>query len=165
MKCMNCGAEMTSALENYSYKASGLPVTLHNVEVRRCKQCGEHEVVIPRIDELHKTIAHALVAKRARLAGPEIRFLRTHLGWSGADFAKHMGVKAETVSRWENDRDVMSPLADRLLRLMVLTKQPVTDYSLDDLIGVDSAPKPVKIKVASSKTGWKTQKAEELAVA
>jgi putative zinc finger/helix-turn-helix YgiT family protein len=154
MKCVECGAEMTTARENYNYKASGLPVTLQNVEVRRCKECGEHEVVIPKIDELHKLIAHAVVAKRARLVGPEIRFLRTHLGCSGVDFAKHMGVKPETVSRWENGHDVMSPLADRLLRLMILTNQPVSDYSLDDLLAVDAAPKPTKIRFAASKTGW-----------
>ena len=44
---------MTSARENYSYTASGLPyVTLVGVEVRRHKGCGEHEVVIPRIEQV-----------------------------------------------------------------------------------------------------------------
>ena len=52
MKCPECREPMTSARENYSYTASGLPyVTLVGVEVRRCKACGEHEVVIPRIEQ------------------------------------------------------------------------------------------------------------------
>src|SRR4051812_40754478 len=122
MKCISCGGAMTVSRENYAYKASGLPVTLAGIEVRRCKSCGEHDVVIPRIELLHKAIAHAVVGKRSRLTPGEVRFLRTYLGWSGASFALHMGVTAETVSRWENGRDQPSPLADRLLRLMVLTR-------------------------------------------
>lgn len=155
MKCMECGAAMTSTHENFNYKASGLPVTLMNVEVRRCKECGEFEVVIPRIEDLHKTIASALVTeKKSRLTPEEVRFLRTHLGWSGTDFANHMGVKPETVSRWENGHDQISPMADRLLRLMVLTREPVSDYSLDALVGVDAAPKPAKVKAKVSAAGW-----------
>jgi putative zinc finger/helix-turn-helix YgiT family protein len=155
MKCMECGAEVTSARETFNYKASGLPVTLVNVEVRRCKACGEYEVVIPRMEELHTTIAHVVIDKKARLAPAEIRFLRTHLGWSGTDFAKHIGVAAATVSRWENGHEPMGPQADRLLRLMVLTKEPVSDYSLDRLVGVDAEAKPATIKLAASKNGWK----------
>ena len=114
------------------YAASGLPyVTLVGVEVRRCAACGDHEVVIPKIEQLHRTIAMAVVEKRSRLTAAEIRFLRKYLGWSGVDFARHMGVTAESVSRWENDREQMAAVADRLLRLMVVTQASVSDYSLD----------------------------------
>ena len=155
MKCVHCGeASMTSTRENYAYKASGLPVTLVNVEVRRCKSCGESVVAIPRIEQLQKTIAGAVISKRTRLTPAELRFLRTHLGWSGSDFARHMGVKPETVSRWENGHDQMSPSADRLLRLMIVTRDPVSDYSLDSLVDVDAAPTPAKVKIGANKTGW-----------
>lgn len=147
---------MASTRENFNYKASGLPVTLVNVEVRRCSGCGEFEVVIPKIEELHKSIARAVIVKKTRLTPEEVRFLRTHLGWSGTIFASHMGVKPETVSRWEHGHDPMSPLADRLLRLMVLTQEPVSDYTLDKLVGVDAESKPAKIKAKASKTGWMT---------
>lgn len=157
MKCLECGdAQVTTAHENFNYKASGLPVTLVNVEVRRCKACGEFEVVIPRIEELHRAIARAVIAKRSRLTPAEIRFLRTRLGWSGTDFARHMGVKAETVSRWENGHDHMSPAADRLLRLMIVTRQPETDYSLESLLDVDAEAKPTKVRARASKAGWET---------
>ena len=62
-------------------------------------KCGEHEVAIPRIEDLHRTIAQAVIAKRERLTPAEIRFLRKFLGWSGADFAAHVGTTPETVSR------------------------------------------------------------------
>ena len=67
MKCDACGGPMISARENYNYAACGLPhVTLVGVEVRRCKACGEHEVVLPKIEQLHRAIALGVVAKRPR---------------------------------------------------------------------------------------------------
>lgn len=60
MTCASCGGQMTSKRANHRYTAGGFDhVTLVNVEVRRCKSCGEWEVVIPRIEELHRTLAKA----------------------------------------------------------------------------------------------------------
>ncbi len=115
MKCTTCGSKMSARRENYRYDASGLPgVTLAGVEVRRCAECGEHEVVIPSIEELHRAIVKVLVGKSERLAPTEIRFLRKYLGFSGADFAAHVGTTPETVSRWENGAAPMGVTADRL---------------------------------------------------
>jgi putative zinc finger/helix-turn-helix YgiT family protein len=137
MHCLICGTPMTTRRENYQYTASGLRyVTLHNVEVSRCPQCGETEVAIPQIEGLHRAIATALVRKATRLAPEEIRFLRKYLGWSGVDFAAHMGTTPATVSRWEQGKTPMGPIADRLLRLLVVTRAPVQEYSPDLLIGI-----------------------------
>lgn len=65
MKCTACGSEMATRRENYRYAASGLPVTLRTVEVRRCPKCGETGVVIPRIADLHRALALALIHKPA----------------------------------------------------------------------------------------------------
>jgi len=62
-------------------------VILVGVPVARCGRCGETEVGIPGIEALHRAIAGALIAKPARLAPEEVRFLRKHLGLSSADFA------------------------------------------------------------------------------
>jgi len=43
------------------------------VEVSRCPQCGEYEVAIPQIEDLHHTIAQALVRKTSPLTAAEIR--------------------------------------------------------------------------------------------
>ena len=122
---------MTTHRENVRYDASGLPdVTLVGVDVGRCAHCGEHEVAIPHIADLHRVMAHAVVRKPNHLTPAEIRFLRRTLGWSGRDFADHMGATAETVSRWENGRTPVGTQADRLLRLMVL--QPAIKRQLDE---------------------------------
>ena len=92
-KCKVCSGEMTSSREAYRYNESGLPnVILKDVEVRRCPNCGTQEVPLPRVEELHRAIAMALVHKPARFLGAEVRYLRKYMGWSGVDFASRMGV-------------------------------------------------------------------------
>ena len=64
-------------------------------------KCGAFEVLLPNLEGPHRALARAIVGQKARLAGSEIRFLREVLGWSGANFAEHMGTPAKRVSRWE----------------------------------------------------------------
>ena len=68
-----------------------------------------------------------------------------------------MGVTPESVSRWENDREQMSAVADRLLRLMVATKAPVSDYSLDALADLGDESAPVRLRLESAKGGWRAE--------
>ena len=156
MKCLQCGGGMKSSRENYKYTASGLPrVTMLNVEVTRCPKCGEAEVSIPHLEQLHRLIANLLIQKKAPLTGAEVAFLRKFLGWSGVDFASHMGVAPETVSRWERDRDQMAATADRLLRLMVATREPEKTYELELLKGIEFVkPKDMQLGLKVTSKDW-----------
>jgi putative zinc finger/helix-turn-helix YgiT family protein len=161
MKCPQCGHQMKTARENYLYKESGLPrVTLVGIEVSRCPSCGEHEAVIPRIEQLHRTIATTIARKAPGLTPAEIRFLRKHLGWSGAVFAAHMGVSAETVSRWENGSTTMGSVAERLLRLATLTREPAGDDSLAVLKDMArTKPAAQRLQVRVEKGRWNAEAA------
>ena len=109
----------------------------------------DQEVPLPRVAELHRAIAMALVHKPARFLGAEVRYLRKYMGWSGVDFASRMGVNPETVSRWENEKEPISSTSDRLLRLIVVRGWPVEDYSVDDLVKIDDRrdPPPVHVEL------------------
>lgn len=160
MKCLNCGGALTSRRANVSYAASGLPhVQLVGVTVRRCQECGESEIAIPHIEKLHRVLADAVIRKPTQLTAGEVRFLRKFLGWSGQDFARNMGVSPETVSRWENGREKMSPTADRLLRLMVVTKQPIDHYGADELAAIRKKASPLRLRLAPSTTDWRRMSA------
>jgi putative zinc finger/helix-turn-helix YgiT family protein len=138
VKCFTCGTQMKSQRENYRYAECGLKhVTLLGLTVNRCPRCGNHEVSIPRIEALHRLIAGALIEKATRFTGEEIRFLRESLGWSAADLARHMGVAAETVSRWEHDVAPIGPQADRLLRLVVARGRPAINYPTERLASIE----------------------------
>jgi putative transcriptional regulator len=161
-KCRNCGkAEMTATTETYLYSESGLSnVVLVGVEVRRCPSCGHHELVLPRVIELHRTIAYALIRKHSRFSGSEVRYLRKYLGWSGVDFARHVGVDPSTVSNWENDKDPIGATSDRLLRLMVAHGSPVEDYSLEELTKIEAEQTaPMEVRVSHKARGWEQVRA------
>lgn len=161
MKCDPCGAQMKSGRENYRYTECGLDtVTLANVEVRRCPECGEYEVDIPRMEELHRVIAQEVASKSARLAAQEVRFLRKYLGFSGVDFAATLDVTPETVSRWETGKKQMSPVAERALRLMVFVRNPIDQYPLEKLAEVAQGEAvPLRMKLRETRAHWKAEAA------
>jgi len=129
---------MKTRKEKYRYDECGLRyVTLVGVEVARCPRCGNFEISIPRIEGLHRLLAKVLIEKMTRFTGAEVRFLRKSLGWSGSDFARHMGVAEETVSRWENDAAPIGPQADRLLRLMVAQGRLTMNYATEKLARIN----------------------------
>ena len=138
MKCPECGTPMKTRKENYHYDECGLTyVTLVGVEVTRCPSCDNYEISIPRLEDLHRLLAKVLIEKSTRFTGEEVRFLRKSLGWSGSDFAKHMGVAEETVSRWENDAAPIGPQADRLVRFLVAQGRLTTRYPTERLTKID----------------------------
>jgi putative transcriptional regulator len=51
---------------------------------------------------LHHSIAGKLLYRPTLLRGPELRFLRKHVGFKAVDLAKRLSVEPETVSRWES---------------------------------------------------------------
>jgi putative zinc finger/helix-turn-helix YgiT family protein len=138
MKCLECKAPMRTRKANHRYDECGLKhITLVGVEVARCPRCGNFEISIPRLEELHRLLARVLIEKSTRFTADEVRFLRKSLGWSGSDFAKHMGVAVETVSRWENDAAPIGPQADRLLRFLVAQGRLTTRYPTERLARID----------------------------
>jgi putative zinc finger/helix-turn-helix YgiT family protein len=155
MKCTLCGShEMRSTRRNVPYRS--LPGTvLVDVEVWECLDCGDYEVVIPALNELERVLAGFVARKPGRLAPAEVRFLRKHLGWSGAHFARHFGVAPETVSRWENGTP-MGPQAERLLRVCATRLDPIDDYeALAELLDRrGQEPKGGPLRVRHVELGW-----------
>jgi putative zinc finger/helix-turn-helix YgiT family protein len=156
MACTECGGVMKTREEPHRYRECGLPyVTLAKVEVSRCGSCGNFEVAIPRIEQLHRLLAKHLIEKLNRFTGAEVRFLRKSLGLSGTDFAQRMGVAAETVSRWENNTAPIGTQADRLLRLLVAQGRLMSQYPVERLARIDDATaKDLRLGVEHNGKGW-----------
>ena len=166
MTCAECGSDRVTVERNavIRYDMGGLHhVTLQGVEVRRCGACGDEAIKIPRIGQLHHALANYLIRQPRLLLGNEIRFLRTHLGLSTADFCHLMGVTRWTVSRWENDTERMGAPTDHLLRALVTSHEPSENYAVDDLLRdllrklPDDLPKEedVNVSMQNASTGWK----------
>lgn len=156
MKCIECGSAMTESLESHDYGSCGLPVRLHGVIIRRCPSCGEEEVAIPRMEELHRLIARAVIHKPSGLSGAEVRFLRKWLGHSGRDLAAIMGVTPETVSRWETGAIPLGTTADRLLRMIAASCEPRETYDVEQMKALQSEPSaPAPLVLRNEDRRWR----------
>ena len=149
MKCIVCGCQtMNPAHENIPLV--GLPrITLVQVQVWRCGDCGEFEVDIPHHSALLEIVTRALLNKKGRLDAKEIRWLRSMMGFSGAQLARHMGVSPESVSKWENNKMSPGRTADRLIRLLVANQWPSEHYphqAMALIVNDDSAPLVLRLR-------------------
>jgi transcriptional regulator with XRE-family HTH domain len=105
---------------DYPFPESGLPnVVLLDIPLLKCPDCRQVEPLIPRAKHLIRALAQAVLHKPAKLCGAEIRYLRKHIGWKAVELARLMGVDKTTISKWENDQDLIGPQSDRLLRSLV----------------------------------------------
>jgi DNA-binding transcriptional regulator YiaG len=67
---------------------------------------------------IHRAIARALANSPARLTGPQLRFLRKHLGLSGDELSRYLDTDKTKISKWESEKDRIGPANDRLIRLL-----------------------------------------------
>jgi putative zinc finger/helix-turn-helix YgiT family protein len=111
--------EMKKIQTNYRYTESGLNnVVLKGILAYKCPKCKEINPIIPRIKELHRIISEDLINKKSLLMGDELVFLRKEMKLKAKDLAQILGVTKVTVSRWENEKEQISPACDRLIRLL-----------------------------------------------
>jgi putative zinc finger/helix-turn-helix YgiT family protein len=157
MKCPDCGAGLRVSREPHRYSLHPKwAITIADAEIRRCPQCGYFEVVIPRPDALHRTIAAEVIRKSARLSGPEFVFLRSQLEMSARGLAKTIGVVHESISRWENGVLPVSPPVDRLMRTMVALTISGEKFRAETLSQIEGDAGPLKLVVTvDSRGSWR----------
>lgn len=162
MECMICGSSKVSRKPGgYHYRESGLKnVILYGITVQRCHECGETTVSVPRLAQLHRTLALHIITQENRLSPDQIVFLRKILEWNGADLARHMHVAPATVSRWEQGKREMSEPIDLLLRLAVAHHLRAEEFSIDSM--AKSATTHVsrkRFKAYNKNNQWETEEA------
>jgi putative zinc finger/helix-turn-helix YgiT family protein len=152
-KCSNCAGSAHISRGNYRFDEIGIPMTLKDVELVKCDDCGTEEPVIPNMNGLMHAVALAVITHERSLSGDEIRFLRKYLGLSTAEFMKLLHINQSTLSRWENGETV-GPQSDRLIRLLVLNKSEELRKHAEQLIEVlpdiddsHSTKRPAQLKV------------------
>lgn len=120
-ECTACGATARVVRGTYRFSECGLPaVELQGVEIVKCGKCGNEEVIIPRMNELMRLLALAVVSRPVRLRGEEVRFLRKYLNMTQSQFAELIHVHKSSLSKWENDEDKVGEQSDRLIRAVAL---------------------------------------------
>ncbi len=96
-------------------------VILHDAVVEaRCILCNALDsVLIPNVQGLIAAVAVSRTMIRFKLRGKEIRFLRKAVEVSAEELSNTVDVRADGISRWENDKEVINSRSEKLLRLFV----------------------------------------------
>lgn len=160
-RCRACAGDMQLVRQDYQFQESGLDnVILKDIEVLVCKHCGSIVPRIPRLNDLMRTIAIAMIAKPSELAGAEVRFLRKFMDETIEQFARKLGVDRSHLSRVENGSLGISKQMDRLVRALVLLHRPEllekmtrlgrTESVLKQLEDIKPQPERVRIDVANA---------------
>lgn len=156
-RCVICGeADMVEGPRR-DVPFGDLPgAVVEDVRVYDCPACGEEYIAFERFSELVSAFARKLLDKQGRLSGPEVRFLRSTMGWTGVDMAERMSVSPEQVSRWENGHVDISAGADRLLRALVALDKRIEGYSSDSLKAApaDRDRPDAKLRARKTDDGW-----------
>ena len=129
--CPSCGASgLRSFREKEDFKV-GTTIYRTRVSALRCGACGVVYVDGPSMMAAEQSVARA-VARSGRVSGETFAFMRTAFGWRSNEVADLLGVTPVTVSRWENGKREMDPLAWVLLAELVLeeTGDPVDPRAL-----------------------------------
>ena len=118
-KCSQCGADAQVVRGSHRFNESGLSgVVLQGIEVLRCKKCHNHEPIIPHINEMMQVLALAVINKKYRLKGEEVRFLRKYIRMTQEEFAALIHVDKATLSKWENNEHPVGQNSERLIGLL-----------------------------------------------
>src|SRR5437764_3334525 len=103
LDCLECGGALRVTRKDYQFDESGLDnVILKNLEVLVCDRCKTETPRLPRLNDLMRTIALAIIAKPYGLEGQDVRFLRKFLGLTSEAFAAILTVDKSHLSRVEN---------------------------------------------------------------
>lgn len=117
---------------------------------------GEEAVAIHDVDQLHQVIGRSL-ARKPKLTGTEVRFLRKEMGMSQKRLADMLGSTEQTVSLWE--RHGRMPVGyDRLMRafyLEFLDGNVKLLEMVDRLVDLDRPYRDEKAVFEDTDTGWK----------
>lgn len=154
-KCVECGKEMETRYEDRTL--DDLPeVTIADLAVEHCPACGATEEVWPEMERMYRALAAAIIAKPYRLTGAEIRVLRNVLGWTAVELAAHLGVSSSQVSRWENDREPVGPVADRMVRAILALREGMS-LSTDRLAAISKERRPLRATLRHARGGWRVE--------
>lgn len=105
-------------MNEYHYTECGLDniYLINGFEI--IKHDSDEEIFIHDVHGLHKAISMSIVFKQGPLIGNEIKFIRTTLDFSQTRLAQLLGCSYQTILLWEKNKTPISPIADRLLRIM-----------------------------------------------
>ncbi len=149
--CSECGsANVHTSRGSYQFKESGLNVVLQGIEIEKCEACKSESPIIPRMNDLMRTIALAVIAKPYALTGEDVRYLRKYLGMTGDALSRLIHIDRTTLSKWENNDDRIGQQSDLLIRSVAIGLGPGLCEKMEKLMRDFERIKKTRKKVSVS---------------
>ncbi len=172
MRCAECGHNMERMEGVHKYDECGLKnVYLMDIPMYKCASCGETEIEIPAMEELHLLLGLIVVYQPKGLNPEDTKYLRKHMGYSQEELASKLGVTRATVARWEalDSRKPIKLNHDLHLRRFYVEKKGkefdsftnvhrIFSAILDKLLAPAKGKKGIQIR----KEDWLTQQEDDL---
>jgi len=105
-------------MKRYHYTECGLDNVILEGVIFVEDADGEETVYIPRVNQLHKTIAKGIINRPAGMSGKELRFLRTEMGMTQAELAELLHRDVQSIARWEKGEVEIDGNAETVVRLL-----------------------------------------------
>lgn len=151
-KCPNDGGALVQGKAEHSRHVGeyAFSVKLPALVCRRCK-----ESFVEGKDLAHFESRVAWILAEAGINNPEVlRFLRKAMGLQAKEFARLLGVRAETVSRWEQGKSPMDRASYAVVRQILLDRLDGRTQMEDYLQSLEKPTRLAKqVQVRLSKTG------------
>lgn len=97
---------------------------------------GDEVVEVPYINDLHCAIASGIVLHEQGMSGAELRFLRSEIGMTQAEFAAFLHKDKQTIGRWERAESEIDGTSETMIRKLAIEK-----LELDISDGIDELSK------------------------
>lgn len=141
MNCPMCEKQMTTSVQYESFSGvEGCPV---ETLVHTCKSCKESFYSYKNVEKTVEEVLKCVLNKEPKdIKGSDIKFMRTHIGWSRDDLSKIVNKTYETLTRYENDGTQVPDDFKLLMKLLAKNNTPKRDYPIRELVdGRKSAKK------------------------
>jgi putative zinc finger/helix-turn-helix YgiT family protein len=152
-RCSECRkGEYRPAMVQDSIKVSG-HVFRTELPGVRCEECSDVAIDGPSIERF-ELMAAAHLARSGQVNGAILRFQRKAIGLGAKNLAELLGVAPETISRWENGKQPIDPLAAALVGAMALERAESRSTTAEALRAIRD-PKPLgeTIQIELAKAG------------
>jgi DNA-binding transcriptional regulator YiaG len=158
MRNNNEDGEIGNVLHVHEENLMGIPLILYDSAIE-VEHEGSIGIVVPDLKALEASAAVARAVIPVKLSGQEIRFLRKAMETKASELARFLDVVPETFSRWENDKEVITTNAERLLRLRVLQhlKDRAVGVTAKDSMVLDMKISPMRASVEPLSLAFKIQ--------
>ncbi len=145
--------EVAERRKRYRYTECGLDnVFIEGIEAG-VDDDGDEVLYIPAVNALHKTIARGIVESESGVTGQELRFLRTMMGLTQAELAKHVHHDAQSVARWEKNRTPIQPASEIVIRLLAVEKLKLGERGSVEQIAARCVPGKTRTDIVIDGSG------------